>query len=62
MTAQLPDKDRESAEDALQSADDALAHAQNVRDRGLSIAEGWRRSRRDNNFRHMLRDLVPRAE
>lgn len=51
-----------SATDALRDANDALAQAEIIRDRGAHIARGWRRSRQDNNFRFMIRDLIPRAE
>lgn len=40
----------------------ALEQATEIRDRGASIAQGWRQSRQDNNFRQMLRALAQKAE
>ncbi len=54
-----PDNDLNTAKER---ADAALAQAERVRDRSDKIAEGWRRSRSDNNFRHMLRALGQKAE
>lgn len=44
-------------EEAQAEVADALAKAVTVRDRGAKIAEGWKKSRTDNNFRLMLREL-----
>lgn len=45
-------KEREQAQRA---ADQALENAMKIRTRGVSIAERWRKSQEDNNFRKMLR-------
>jgi hypothetical protein len=38
-------------------ADAALEKATEMRDRGVTIAERWRKSQQDNNFRQMLRTI-----
>jgi hypothetical protein len=35
----------------------ALEKATQVRDRGVTIAQRWRQSQEDNNFRQMLRSI-----
>jgi hypothetical protein len=60
----MTEADRQARKDARQEADDALARAQSMRERGAKIAEGWVKSRKDNNFRLMIRNLgreAPRA-
>lgn len=44
-------------EEARQQATKALQRASELRDRGGKIAEAWRKSQRDNNFRMMLRGM-----
>lgn len=39
-------------------ANAALERAEEVAERGKRIAAGWRKSREDNNYRAMLRQLV----
>ena len=53
----MTEADRQARKDARQEADAALAHAESLRERGAKIAEGWIRSRMDNNFRLMIRNL-----
>lgn len=36
----------------------ALERAETLAERGRRIADGWRQSRLDNNYRAMLRNLV----
>ena len=45
-----PDESKERAEAALEQAT-------KMRDRGVTIAEKWRKSQQDNNFRQMLRAI-----
>jgi hypothetical protein len=45
-----PDEARGRAEEALEKATE-------LRDRGVTIAERWRKSQDDNNFRQMLRQI-----
>jgi hypothetical protein len=47
---------------ARQKAEAALENAVKVRSRGAKIAEGWSKSRQDNNFRQMLRSIAVKAE
>jgi len=49
-------------QEARQEADAALARADRMVDRGAKIAQGWVRSRQDNNFRQMLRKLGQRVQ
>jgi len=44
--------------EAQAAAEEALERAERVSKRAKSIAEGWRQSREDNNYRAMLRKLV----
>jgi len=48
--------------DAQQEADAALARADALVSRGAKIAQGWTKSRQDNNFRLMLRRLGQRVQ
>lgn len=59
MTGPESERDRETA---LVEADQALQHAETLMNRGAKIAQGWRQSRKDNNFRLMLRALGQKAE
>ena len=45
-------------EKAKEQASAALDNAERVAERGRRIADGWRQSREDNNYRAMLRRLV----
>lgn len=45
-----PDESKERAQAALEQAT-------KIRDRGVTIAEKWRKSQQDNNFRQMLRSI-----
>lgn len=45
-----------------EQADAALEQARRVQQRSKGLAEQWRRSRTDNNFRTMFKDLVARSE
>lgn len=47
--------------EANEEADAALARAEEIRSRGAKIAEAWAESRRENNFRLMIRRLGQRA-
>lgn len=47
--------------EARKEAEDALARAAELKDRSAKIGEGWVRSRGDNNFRLMLRNLGRRS-
>lgn len=49
-------------EEAKQQADDALREAQEMQRVSSRLAREWRNSRVDNNFRAMLRRLVPGGE
>jgi len=53
--------DRE-LEEARREADEALAKAKEKRALGSRLAEGWRQSREDNNFRAMVRSLAGGGE
>lgn len=53
-----PDHERQRAKD---EANAALERAERVAERGKRIADGWRQSREDNNYRAMLRMLVPQS-
>lgn len=44
-------------DEATRKAEAALARAVSVRERSARIGQGWAQSRRDNNFRLMLRNL-----
>lgn len=50
---------RQDVNDARQEVNDALAKADRARTVAGRLAEGWRRSRSDNNFRAMIRNLTP---
>lgn len=54
-----PELERETARAEAKAAADK---AKIVRTRGAKIAEGWNRSRQDNNFRMMLRAIAVKAE
>jgi hypothetical protein len=49
-------------QDQKEQADAALEKAKQVQQRGRGLAEQWRRSRTDNNFRAMVKGLVARSE
>lgn len=55
---------REDAEltEARREADRAIELARNRKARGETLAEKWRKSREDNNFRAMLRSLASGGE
>ena len=55
MVSPEPDHERKQAEDAATAA---LEHAEQMAERARRIADGWRQSRADNNYRAMLRMLV----
>lgn len=40
------------------AAEEALARAQEMKEHGESLAEQWRQTRTQNNFRRMLRSLA----
>jgi hypothetical protein len=44
-------------DEAREQADLALAKATRIKERGVTIAEKWKQSQRDNNFRQMLRQI-----
>ena len=44
--------------DAQDKVEQALTEAKRVTDRGMKLAEGWRKSRTDNNFRMMIRQRL----
>jgi hypothetical protein len=48
--------------EARQEADAALVRADEILSRGAKIAQGWVKSRQDNNFRMMLRRLGQRVQ
>lgn len=50
------------AEQRKEAADAAQARAEQILSRGAKIAQGWAQSRRDNNFRQMLRNLGQRVQ
>lgn len=52
----------DDVERAREQADNALARAKEFRSEGETLATGWRRSRLDNNFRKMIRELATRSE
>lgn len=54
-----PDHERQRARE---EASAALERAERVAERGKKIADGWRQSREDNNYRAMLRMLVPQSQ
>lgn len=43
---------------AKEEAAAALDRAERLAEQGRRIADGWRRSRQDNNYRTMLREMV----
>lgn len=47
---------------AREQADAALERAEETRQQALRLANAWRRSRADNNFRQMLRQLATGSE
>lgn len=47
---------------AHREADRAIELARRQRERGASLAERWKKSREDNNFRAMLRSLATGGE
>lgn len=49
-----PDQEREQAN---QEANQALTQASAILDRSVKMGERWRKSREDNNFRAMIRNL-----
>lgn len=51
-----PESKRERDE-ASAEVHEAMAHAASLVERGNKIGERWRKSRTDNNFRLMLRNL-----
>jgi hypothetical protein len=53
----MTDKDRDIRE-AQEEAHQALQRAETRKAVGSRLAEEWRRSRRDNNFRAMVRQLA----
>lgn len=60
----MTEPDKRERKEARKEAEAALARAQTLRDRSAKIGEGWVKSRMDNNFRLMLRNLgkeAPRA-
>jgi hypothetical protein len=48
--------------EAGQEADAALERANAIVSRGAKIAQGWTQSRKDNNFRLMIRQLGQRIQ
>lgn len=44
-------------DDSQQRAQEALKKATEIRNKGVTIAEKWRKSQKDNNFRQMLRQI-----
>ena len=50
---------RQDVNDARQEVNDALSRAEQARTMAERLAEGWRRSRDNNNFRAMIRNLSP---
>jgi len=54
--------DAEQRHEAREEADAALARADQIVSRGAKIAQGWAQSRRDNNFRQMIRRLGQRVQ
>lgn len=53
----MTDAERQERKEANQKADAALDHAASILSRGAKIAQGWSQSRKDNNFRLMLRRM-----
>lgn len=47
---------------AREEANEALERAEETRQAALKLAQAWRRSRADNNFRQMLRQLATGSE
>lgn len=58
----MTEADRQERKEARQEADAAQARAEEILTRGAKIAQGWAQSRRDNNFRLMLRRLGQRVQ
>jgi hypothetical protein len=50
---------RQDVNDARQEVNDALSKAEAARTMAERLADGWRRSRDNNNFRAMIRNLNP---
>lgn len=53
----MTEPDKQERTEARKEADEALARAETLRDRSAKIGQGWVKSRVDNNFRLMLRNL-----